>query len=186
MSHAYQSARMDKERSYEPVEKTYLTEEEYEAYLVLQTEHSHNSPEMEAVLKKLEGRDRRGIEVFRDKKVFHHLKDMRESIKIPPRAPEERYPSASLISSHPHIVAMSDNGTLYASDYFLPNQNEYNLSFVPLERRADKTPLSPISGQGEAILRAIGSQVGILAAQKDAFAMIDGYREGILSLSQDF
>jgi hypothetical protein len=185
MSHAYQSARMEREKMYQPIEKTYLTEEEYQAYIMLQTEHSYNTPEMNAVLKKIQGRDRRGIEAIRDKNVFHQLKDMRMSVKIPPRAPEERYPSASYVSSHPHIVEKSDTGKLYASDYFT-HQGEMDMSFVPLQRRVDKTPLSPISGQGQAILGALRSQVGILAAQKDAFAMIDGYREGILRLSQDF
>ena len=176
---------MDREKMYKPIEKTYLTEEEYQAYMLLNTEHSANSPEMNTVLKKIAGRDSRGIEVIRDKKVFHKHKDMRTSIKVPPRAPEERYPSASLVSSHPHIVDKSETGKLYASDYFRSQETEYDLSFVPLQRRPDMTPLSPIAGQGNAILGALRSQDGILTARQDAFAMLDGWRENLIRMSED-
>jgi hypothetical protein len=176
---------MDRDRQYQPVEKTYFTEEEYQAYLMLKEEHSYNTPLMEAVLQKIRNRNPDGFEVRKDKRLMKTMRDMRTSVKLPPRASEEHYPRASDVSSHPHTVNMSDTGSLYASDYFLPNQNEYNLTFIPLERRVDKTPLSPIQGQGQAIFDSLLTEDRVFFGRQLAFQgnIPDAFRHGFVRMS---
>lgn len=180
---------MDRERSYEPVEPIYLTEEEYQIYKILDTADYifPDTPEAQAVFKKLAGKDIRNIQVYPDRRAMRRTKDMRSAIDLPPQPNEQRYPRATDVSSHPHAVGMSDTGKLYASDYFLPNQNEYDLSFVPLQRRVDKTPLSPIIGQGKALLATVVPQHGIFSATQSAFqgAIPDAYKQGFITLSEE-
>ena len=189
MSHAYQSARMDRERSYEPIEPIYLTQEEYVIYKYLDTADYifPDTPETQAVFKKLAGKDIRNIQVIPDRRIIQRQKEMRTPIQLPPQPNEQRYPRATDVSSHPHAVGMSFVEKLYASDYFKPNQNEYDVSFVPLQRREDKTPLSPIIGQGKALLATIVPQHGIFAGTKLAFqgAIPDAYKDGFITLSQE-
>lgn len=169
MSHRHQAARMERERSYKPIEKTYFTESEYQAYLALQKEHSYNTPEMEAVLKKIHNRNPAGFELKKDRRILQHFYDMRTSIALPPRAPEARYPRSTDVSAHKHIVQQTDSGKIYASDYFRGTRDEYDLSFVALQRRVDKTPLTPILGQNEAIFQSIRTQESIFAGTQLAF-----------------
>lgn len=189
MSHSYQSALMDRERSFETAEPIYLTEEEYQIYKYLDTADYifPETPEAQAVFKKLAGKDIRNIQVYPDRRVIKKQKDMRSAIDLPPEPNEQRYPRATDVSSHPHAVGKSDVGKLFASDYFLPNQNEYDVSFVPLQRREDKTPLSPIIGQGKALLATVVPQHGIFAGKQSAFqgAIPDAYKQGFITLSQE-
>ena len=189
MSHAYQSSRMDRERHYEPVEPIYLSETEYHIFKYLDTPDNifPETPEAKALLAKLAGKDIRNLQVRPDRRVMRQSKDMRSSVHLPPDAPEARYPRATDVSSHPHAVGKSDTGKLYASDYFLPNQNEYDLTFMPVQRRVDKTPLSPSLGQGKAINDSIRTQDGIFAGTQLAFqgAIPDAYRQGFIVLSAE-
>ena len=188
MSHAYQSARMERERSYKPVEKTYFTEEEYQAFLALKAEYSYHTPEMKAVIKKVENRNPRGFVIKPDRRVMRREKDMRSSVYIPPEAPNERYPRATDVSSHPHIVNKSDTGKLYYSDYFKPDKNEYDLSFVALQRRFDMTPQSPMIGESKAVRDSMRHQADIFAGTQLAFqgAIPDAFRHKFITLSQEY
>ena len=189
MSHAYQSARMVRERSYKSAEPIYLTESEYQIFKYLDNPDNiiAETPEQKALVKKLAGRDIRNIQVKKDMRLMKLTKDMRTSVHLPPRASEEHYPRATDVSSHPHAVGKTSTGKLYASDYFLPNQNEFDLSFVPLQRRVDKTPLSPIIGQGKAIIDSIRTEESIFAGTQLAFQGVipDAYRQGFISLSAE-
>jgi len=186
MSHAAQLARMERFKQYEPVEQTWLTEAEYQDYLRLTQEHTVETPEMKAVLAKIQGRDFRGIRAKMDTRLFHHSHDMRDTVKLPPRPSEERYPSASLVSSHPHATEKSDTGKLYATDYFRKDEGESERTFVALQRRVDKTPLSPILGQPQALFNSFRMDAGVLPARQGAIDEILplGYRQGLVRLSQ--
>jgi hypothetical protein len=178
---------MERERSYKSPEPIYLTESEYQMFKYLDTPDNifPDTPEAHALVKKLAGKDIRNIQVKKDMRIMRTTKDMRTSVHLPPRASEEHYPRASDVSSHPHAVGKTDTGKLYASDYFRGNQNEYQLSFLPLQRRVDKTPQSPIIGQGKAIIDSIRTQEGIFAGTQLAFqgAIPDAYRQGFIALS---
>lgn len=190
MSHSYQSARMDRERSYKPIEPIYLTEDEYLIFKQLDRPDDifPETPQAHALIKKLAGRDIRNLRVKPDIRLIKQSKDMRTSVHLPPRASEEHYPRASDVSSHPHAVGKTVTGKLYVSDYFRGNQNEYDLSFMPIQRRVDKTPLSPIIGQHKAIRNTIRTQDGIFAGTQLAFqgAIPDAFRQGFVLYSQDY
>jgi len=189
MSHSYQSARMENERRYKSAEPIYLTEEEYQLFKYLDNPDNiyPETPEEIALLKKLEGKDIRNIQVKKDRRVLKQLHDMRTSVALPPRASEEHYPRSTDVSSHNHMVEKSYIGKFYASDYFRGNQNEYDLSFIPLERRVDMTPMSPIIGQGKAIIDSIRTQEDIFAGTQLAFQgeIPDAYRQGYVRLSAE-
>lgn len=180
---------MMRERSYKPIEPIYLSEDEYVLFKHLDTPDNiyAESPEAKALVAKLAGKDIRNLRVRPDSRLMTQTREMRGSIALPPRASEEHYPRATDVSSHPHIVGYSHVDKLYASDYFLPNQNEYDLSFVALQRRVDATPLSPIIGQGKAINDSIRTQEGIFAGTQLAFqgAIPDAYRQGFIALSAE-
>lgn len=190
MSHSYQSARMAREASYKPIEPIYLTEDEYQIFKQLDKpdEMFPETPEAHALIKKLAGKDIRNLQVKPDRRLIKHSKDMRTSVHLPPRASEEHYPRASDVSSHPHAVGKTVTGKLYVSDYFRGNQNEYDLSFMPLQRRIDKTPLSPIIGQYKAIRNSLRTQDAIFAGTQLAFqgAIPDVFRNGFVTYSQDY
>jgi hypothetical protein len=179
---------MERERSYKPVEKTYFTEEEYQAFLTLKAQTSYLTPEMKAVVKKVENRNPAGFVVKPDRRIMRRERDMRSSVYIAPEAPNERYPRATDVSSHPHIVNKSDTGKLYYSDYFKPEKNEYDLSFVALQRRYDMTPQSPMIGESKAIHDSVRTQADIFAGTQLAFqgAIPDAYRNGFITLSQEY
>jgi len=141
---------------------------------------------MEAVYKKVAGHRTTDIVGKRDRRLMKHSRDMRTAIHLPPRAPEERYPHATDVSSHPHIVEKSDTGRVYASDYFREQLSEFGLSFVALQRREDKTPLSPITNQGKAIIDVI-RQSGIFPATQLAFQgeIPIAYKHNILKIAQE-
>lgn len=193
MSHSSQAARMEFEKRYPPQNQVWLTIPEYDAYLMLKGEHSYNTPEMEAVLAKIDSVPNPTIKVKRDRRIMRQTRDMVTSIQLPPRAPESRYPRATDVSSHGHIVAKSDTGMLYTSDYFKPEQSPYEASYMPLQRREDKTPLSPINGQSNATYNAFrfntqNQDAGTFYAKQLAFQMMvpDAYRQEYLRASEDY
>jgi hypothetical protein len=166
----------------------YLTEEEYALYKAVYTTDVDYAPTKEALalIEKLDGKDIRNLQVRPDGRLMKKSNDMRPYIALPPEAPEERYPRSTDVSSHPHAVLMSGGSKLYASDYFLHPLSSYDLSFVPLQRRVDKTPLSPINGQGHAILQSIRTDESIFAGTQLAFqgAIPEAYRQGFVRLSE--
>jgi hypothetical protein len=181
---------MAREASYKPIEPIYLTENEYLIFKQLDRPDDTfpETPEAHALIKKLAGRDIRNLKVKPDRRVMRRERDMRSSVYIAPEAPNARYPRATDVSSHPHIVNMSDTGKLYVSDYFKALQNEYDLSFVPLQRRVDMTPLSPIIGQGKALHAIIRTEADIFAGTQLAFqgAIPDVFRNGFVTYSQEY
>jgi hypothetical protein len=188
MSHGRNMAQEMRQRFSEPAEPVYLTEEEYQLFKFIDTPDNRfeDTPETEALIAKISGKDMRNIQVRPDGRVMKKVNDMRAYIALPPDAPEARYPRSTDVSSHPHAVLMSGGSKLYASDYFLHPLNPHDLSFVPVERRVDKTPLSPINGQGHAILQSIRTDESIFAGTQLAFqgAIPEAYRQGFVRLSE--
>jgi hypothetical protein len=174
-------------REYTLPEPIYISNEEF----VLFRELVNNFPVREgteAIANKLKGKDLRNLQVRPDSRTIHHrTTDARLSVLLPPRAPESRYPRATDVSSHNNKVTKSQQiGPLYATDYFRPSESEYNKTFVPLERKIEATPLSPIVGNFSNIRRAVSENAGIFSATQSAFQgnIPDAFKDGYITFSE--
>jgi len=161
MSHAYQFARM---RRFAVEQIAELTESEYNAFLALgDDERPFNTPEMERVLEKVRGKR---VAVKRNHNVFHHQRgDARLTVRLPPRAVAQ-FP----VMAHSKTLQLSESVSNAKNDgiVFLPGQPEQEASFLPMEdKKPWATPLSPVIGQGRAIVNMLREQgVGILKAHR--------------------
>jgi hypothetical protein len=140
-----------------------LTEPEYNAFLALhEEERPFNTPEMDRVAEKVRGKR---VAVKRNPNVFHHQRgDARLTVKLPPRGVAQ-YP----VMAHSTTLQLSESVSNTKNDgrVFLPGQPEQEASFVAMEDKQHwATPLSPILGQGLAIVGMLRTQAGILKAHK--------------------
>ena len=185
-----EAARLMRERmrEYAMPEPIYLSNEEYNTYQNLVNSLPEAQEKTEALVQKLAGRDLRNVQVRPDiRTINYRATDARLSVLLPPRAPESRYPRATDVSSHGHMVNKSQyNGKLYATDYFRPSESEYNKTFVPLERKVEATPLSPITGNFTNIRRAVRAGAGIFHATQNAFQgnIPDAFKDGYVTFSE--